>query len=126
MASSSPPDSAAAPAAAPTEIMSTPDPSKLDRYLRNIDSDLVAQNCKSFTEIQRELLELEAQTEREEVTELLQTCTHNELAAMGMVLLKMYLQDQATALYGRMTYSFGRYNGGDNVRGIFCNCDNIK
>jgi len=56
---------------------------------------------EAFVEWTEALLNLEHAAEDEETTELLQSCTHTELQARGVALLKLCVAEQTTALYGR-------------------------
>merc|ERR1719265_2326602 len=60
--------------------------------------------CKSpesFVAWTEELLGMEQEAEDEETRDLLSSLSHNELQARGIVILKLCVVEQTTALYGR-------------------------
>eukprot|EP00445_Apocalathium_hangoei_P028724 CAMPEP_0203935742 /NCGR_PEP_ID=MMETSP0359-20131031/73440_1 /ASSEMBLY_ACC=CAM_ASM_000338 /TAXON_ID=268821 /ORGANISM="Scrippsiella Hangoei, Strain SHTV-5" /LENGTH=1115 /DNA_ID=CAMNT_0050865629 /DNA_START=66 /DNA_END=3413 /DNA_ORIENTATION=- len=56
---------------------------------------------EEFAAWTEELLALEIQAEDEETTSLLKNCSHSELQARGIALLKLHVAEHGTALYGR-------------------------
>ena len=71
----------------------------------------------SWLKQQRELLQLEADEEREETSELLRTSRQADLASAGVALLKLYLTSNngqlSTGLYGKLSGTFTRYSSED-------------
>ncbi|CAE8582241.1 unnamed protein product [Polarella glacialis] len=69
------------------------------------------QTPEAFSAWTEKMLVLEREAEDEETTALLMSCSHAELQARGIAILKLCVAEQTTALYGRACLSLERPGG---------------
>eukprot|EP00930_Biecheleria_cincta_P004590 TRINITY_DN105506_c0_g1_i1.p1 TRINITY_DN105506_c0_g1~~TRINITY_DN105506_c0_g1_i1.p1 ORF type:complete len:1124 (-),score=248.83 TRINITY_DN105506_c0_g1_i1:317-3688(-) len=74
---------------------------KHDRDAPVATKEEACQSSETFSKWSEQLLLLEQEAEDEECRDLLVSCSHSELQARGMAILKLCVAEQTTALYGR-------------------------